>query len=336
VSASPPPPAGAWPSLDGRQLAAITRAPFQPRAARADSPPLHFVFTTEKCELSCVMCHFNGPNAIRKAGTLDPALVRKALTGQPPGTPIWFVATGEFFSDPNALVHLRTARDLGLGPRVITHGNLLTPALIDEILEIGVREILISVDSIDADRYARIRRGGRLQIILDACAHLRVRKAEYPDLRVGVTAICFPRQPAERSVVEEFWRTRVDYVQFVSEVYDVVRFRHVFYLPPRRTDCRLSLIPLPSGRVAPCCAVMIHSHENDASWLPHLAEDSPEAAYRKLCDLYDDPQSPLGKLCQTCDWWVQFHGSETGSTPICQRVDLDGPARAPGANGGRR
>jgi radical SAM family protein len=312
---------GTWPGVDGAALGPITRQPFRPKAARSAVPPLGFVFTTEVCELSCVMCHFNGPNAVRKAATLDPALVRKALGGRPPGEPVWFVATGDFFTDPNALLHLRTASDLGLVPRVITHGQRLTPAFIDEILGIGVREILISVDAIDPDRYARIRRGGRLDVILDALAHLRRRKPEYPDLRVGVTAICFVKQPTERSVVEEFWRSRADYVQFVSEVYDVFRFRRVFYLPQRRADCHVKLLPLPTGRVAPCCAVMIRAHEGDVSWLPHLAEDGPEEAYRKLCDLYDDPESPLGQICKTCDWWVQFQ-TDAGSSPIHQKVEL--------------
>jgi hypothetical protein len=54
---------------------------------------------------------------------------------------------------------LCTAVDLGLIPRVITHGQLLTPALMDEITAIGVSEILVSLDSIDPDQYARIRRG---------------------------------------------------------------------------------------------------------------------------------------------------------------------------------
>ncbi len=325
-----PGPTRTWPSVDGAALGVITREPFRPKASRSEVPPIGYIFTTEQCQLSCVMCHFNGPKAVRKMATLDPALVRKALSGRRPGESVWFVATGEFFSDPNALLHLRTARDLGLAPRVITHGQLLTPPLIDEILEIGVREILFSVDAIDPDRYAKIRRGGRLEIILDACAHLSMRKHEYPDLRVGVTAICFVRQPTERSVVEEFWRTRVDYVQFVSEYYDVFRFRRVFHLPRRRTDCLLQLMPLPTGRVAPCCAVVIHAHDRDVSWLPHLADDSPEEAYRKLCDLYDDPESPLGEICKTCDWWVQFHTNDVGESPIYERVELDAPTPSPG------
>ena len=281
-----------------------------------------FIMTTERCHLSCVMCHFNGPSAVKKSATLDPALVRKALAGRPAGEAVWFVATGEFFSDPNAMTHLETARTLGLRPRVITHGQLLGPALIDEILRIGVREILISVDAIDADRYAKIRRGGRLETILTACTYLRRRQPEYPDLRVGVTVICFAKPLHDRGTVEAFWRARVDYVQFVSEYHDIFRFRRIFSAPRERTNCEVKLIPLPTGRIAPCCAISIYAHDRDVSWLPHLAEDSLDDAYRKLCDLYDDPTSPLGLICRTCDWWIQFCSDPQGNSPVLDRVEF--------------
>jgi hypothetical protein len=312
-----------WPTIDGRALGPVTAAPFEAKAKRAATPPLGYLMTTEVCHLSCVMCHFNGPKAIKKARTLAPELVRQVLESQPRGGRVTFVATGEFFSDPNALLHLRTARDLGLVPRVITHGQLLTPAFTDEVLEAGVREVIFSVDAIDARQYARIRRGGELQVVLDACAHLRRRKATYPDLRVGVSAICFAKQFHERAVVEAFWRDRVDHLQFVSEYHDIFHLRRLFSLPEKRGNCELKLIPVPSGRVAPCCAIAIYAHDEDVSWLPHLERDTPEEAYRKLCDLYDDPNSPLSKLCAKCDWWTQFHTDARGNSPICSRVQFD-------------
>ena len=132
--------------------------------------------TTELCHLSCVMCHFNGPKARRGATTLDPDLVLKVLTSRPKNDKILFVSTGEFFSDPNALLYIRMASELGLWPRAITHGQLLTPEFIDRILAAGLKELLISVDSIDRNQYAKIRRGGTLDVILNACAYLKKRK----------------------------------------------------------------------------------------------------------------------------------------------------------------
>ena len=57
----------------------VTLRPFKPKAFRASRPKIASINTTEVCNLSCVMCHFNGPNAIKKAGALDPSQVEKVL-----------------------------------------------------------------------------------------------------------------------------------------------------------------------------------------------------------------------------------------------------------------
>src|SRR5689334_14799081 len=106
------------------------------------------VSTTDVCNLSCVMCHFNGPKAVRLDKTLTVEEVRQFVSSVPKG-PLWFAATGDFLVDPNALEHLRTAVTYGHEPCVLTNGQLLTPELIDRMLEIGVRQITLSVDAID-------------------------------------------------------------------------------------------------------------------------------------------------------------------------------------------
>jgi hypothetical protein len=310
-----------WQPVPGTALRRFDGQFFVQHANRSSGAPLAFMLTTELCHLSCVMCHFNGPKAARRGDTtIAPDLVRKVLEAQPKGEPVWFVSTGEFFSDPNALLHIATASALGLVPRAITHGQLLTPAFIDQLIAAGLREILISVDSIDAEQYARIRRGGRLETILDGCSTLRARKQQGADMTVGVCAICLPSSRHTKAEVLDFWRERVDYVQFVSEYYDVFRLRRLFFEPKARTDCAIGLIPLPSGKVAPCCAIAIYSHEHDVSWLPDLRQTTPEDAHKQLCDMYEDPRSKLSALCATCDWWVQFHTDAAGNTPIYERI----------------
>jgi Radical SAM superfamily len=313
-----------WQQIDGACLRALNDPSFVPKATRSPDPRFGYFMTTELCHLSCVMCHFNGPKAARHgAETLDSSIVDKVLRSRPQREKIWFVSTGEFFSDPNALSYLRRASDLGLSPRVITHGQLLAPAFIDQVLAAGVKEILLSVDSIDADQYAKIRRGGCLDVILDACRYLQERKHAGAEVTVGVSIICFPANKHGKDEVIAFWRERVDYVQFVSEYYDVFRLRRLFFIPERRTDCSLELIPLPSGRVAPCCAIAIYSHDHDVSWLPHLADVSQKEAYETLCDMYEDPNSKLASLCANCDWWTQFHTNEHGHTPIYEVVNFN-------------
>lgn len=70
------------------------------------------ITSTEVCDISCVMCHFNGPLAPRKSATITPEQAMLFMRFIPKGL-LWFAATGEFFMDPNALVHLRNAVALG-------------------------------------------------------------------------------------------------------------------------------------------------------------------------------------------------------------------------------
>jgi molybdenum cofactor biosynthesis enzyme MoaA len=142
------------------------------------------------------MCHFNGPNATRLQGTLTVEEVRNFVSSVPPG-PLWFASTGDFLLDPNALEHLRTAAAYGHQPCVLTNGQLLTPEMMDRMLEIGVREITISVDAIEPGSYRRIRRGGELNKILEVCSYLRSKKGAYPDLIVTIAMLfknTVPRQ----------------------------------------------------------------------------------------------------------------------------------------------
>lgn len=130
-----------WQSVSGDQLRRLSDSSFTPKAERSEIPRFGYFMTTELCHLSCVMCHFNGPKATRRgAETLDPELVVKVLRSRPAGEQIWFVSTAEFFNDPNALSYIKTAAELGLSPRAITHGQMLVPKFIEEIMAAGIKE----------------------------------------------------------------------------------------------------------------------------------------------------------------------------------------------------
>lgn len=310
----------------GARLHAVTRQPFTPRAERVPGFRMGSIAVTEVCNLTCVMCHFNGPQATRRSRSLRPTAVQSLLRQMPPGETVWFAATGEFFMDPHALDHVRCAGELGLKPAVLTNGLLLTPAVANALLAAGVRLIRMSVDSHAPDEYRKIRRGGELSDVLAHCDYLGQLKTEYPDLRVEINVTLLGRAMGKMDAMIEFWRPRVDQVNFNTEYYDVFRFRQAFFVPKKRTNCEIQLYVMPSGRVAPCCAMAVYQHEHDVSWLPHIDSGrSLEEIYQSLCDLYDDPNSPLAKLCASCDWWMLFHYKD-GQTPYLKMVPFDKPA----------
>ena len=279
------------------------------------------ITTTEVCNISCVMCHFNGPQALRKQGTLTPEEVRKYLSSIPQG-PVGFSSTGDFFMDPNWRAHLRAAIEYGHTPRIQTNGQLLTPGIIDEILDIGVRHISISVDAFEPDQYRKIRRGGELSVIVDACLYLRAQKRRYPDVFVEINNVLFRKTFPLQDKFVDFWRGKVDQVNFNAEYYDTFKFRNTFYDKGERCDCQMRAFLLPNGQLSPCCAIIVHQHVNNLEWLPHIRDTTPAEAIDRFKTLYAEPSSPLGQLCQQCDWWILFKRNELGDSPYLRSVPL--------------
>ncbi|MBS1855715.1 MAG: FkbM family methyltransferase [Acidobacteria bacterium] len=280
------------------------------------------ITTTEVCNLTCVMCHFNGPNAMRRQRTLSTGEVRKFVSSIPP-CELWFAATGDFLMDPNALDHLRAAVEYGHRPCILTNGQLLTAQLIDEILALSVREIRLSVDAIEADAYRRIRRGGELGNLLRVCEELRARKRRYPDLKVSVANVVFRKTINRQEEFIRFWTGKVDEVVFQAEYYDTFKFRTMLTDPGERVDCQMRVFLLPNGQMAPCCATTVYQHERDVEWLPHISDTSPEQALQRFKHMYADPASPLRELCAECQWWIMFKRDKCGQSPFTRVVPLD-------------
>ena len=314
--------AGPTPADLGHDLAAVTAAPFTPRSKRETPAPFGSITTTEVCDLSCVMCPFNGPDATKKGGTLAPEQVRKIVDQVPRGSQIYFAATGEFFLDPNAVSHVAYAVQRGLEPLILTHGQSLAPDLIDRLLAVGARAFRISCDSHDAKHYERVRRGGKLEKILAAVDYLNQRRSEFPALSIEINCTLFRKTFGEQQSFEEFWSGKVDRINFNAEYHDTFKFRNLFYMPEKRVDCKIQTYVTPTGKIAPCCAIMVYQHENNVDWLPSITTHTLEQAYQQLCDMYDDPASPLAKHCKDCQWWIMWSPHVAGQTPYNKSVAL--------------
>ncbi|UKJ78128.1 radical SAM protein [Azospirillum brasilense] len=305
-----------------RTLRDVTLAPFHPDADRSDNFEAGGIDVTEKCNLECVMCHFNGPKATKKAGALSPEMIERYLNQLPSGEQIWFAGTGDLLMDARAITYIRRARDLGLHPCVLTNGQLLTPELMDNMLEAGVRFIQMSVDAHTAHQYEKIRRGAKFDKILDACAYLRQKKSDYKDLSVQINVTLFRNTFDKQDAMIAFWKGKVDQINFNAEYYNTFLFRNTFHFPEKRNNCRIKLYLLPTGHLAPCCAMQVYQHEKDASWLPHIDQMTLQDAYDYLCDLYENPDSPFANLCQQCDWWILYADAKDGATPYLRCVPL--------------
>lgn len=287
---------------------------------------MHFVKVgginlTERCNLSCIMCHFHGPNAPKKKKTLLVETVIKFMSQVQPQE-LWFGGTGDVLKDPHLLEHLQYACNFGHQPSILTNGQLLTPTLMDKMLKIGVRHFHLSVDSIEKEHYEYVRRGGKFEKILEVCAYLRSQKSIYPNLRVEINVTLLEDTFNRQDEFIHFWMGKVDAISFANE-YEHLKFKRLFFKPKRQYDCVLDIRLLPTGHMAPCCAIQVYQHYHPLDWLPHIDVITPNEAYQQFQVMYLDSTSPFRQICKECEWWVISQCDEYGKSPFSRHISLN-------------
>lgn len=285
--------------------------------------PIGGINITEQCNLSCVMCHFNGPGARRRFRSLTLAQTQRFLSGVHPGQDISFAGTGEILTAPEMLSHIRLAVEFGHRPSILTNGTLLTPEICDQLLDAGVRKFTISTDAYTYEDYAAIRRGGDFRIILAAFEYLRKQKQRFNDLVLESNNVLLFGEMHKILDYCEFWKGKIDQVNFFSEYYDTFHFRNTLCKIPReRCDCELALYLMPSGYISPCCAINIIESTENIDWLPHIDKYEPAAALQYLESLYSTSGSPLRNICEKCNWWMMFYRNEYEESPVSLSIAL--------------
>lgn len=112
---------------------------------------------------------------------------------------------------------IRAAKDAGMRTvRIATNGMLLRGSMAEALLESGLDSIIVSIDSIDPNRYAEIRVGGNLKTIQENIAnfiHLRqIAGRSLPQLDVRM--IEMPENADEKEGFREYWASIADDVLF--------------------------------------------------------------------------------------------------------------------------
>jgi MoaA/NifB/PqqE/SkfB family radical SAM enzyme len=96
---------------------------------------------------------------------------------------VFFGGFGEPLFHPHALEYMRRIRETGAEIDLITNGTMLTEARIEELIDMGLRRIWVSIDGAKPESYADVRLGASLPQVLSNLETLRKRK-----LRLAKTA----------------------------------------------------------------------------------------------------------------------------------------------------
>lgn len=230
--------------------------------------PIHIDFDlVDTCNLSCVNCSENYRPWSNAKLDLD-IVFNDPLFSKPGLLPsVDLGNTTEPFLDPNAVFR---AVDFFLSRDVMdiwfhTNGTLLTPEIIEQLIDREVTWVSISVDAFSAETYQTVRGKGH-DNVMTAIHTLVKRRSErnsvFPLIRLSYVAL--PENLHEMQAFHDYWKPYVDMIEFQTfvllnplgaayrpHVADDARFRHVD--AAHCSDIFWRMAVGPKSDVAPCC-----------------------------------------------------------------------------------
>lgn len=117
------------------------------------------------CNLRCPMCSYR--RSTRKKGFMEWSLFEKIV--QDAKCNGHTIASLHFFGEPLLWPHIVKGVSLlsrnGFYPTISTNGMLLTGEMAHKLQNEGLREILVTIDTLIPEVYLRIREGGNLEVV---------------------------------------------------------------------------------------------------------------------------------------------------------------------------
>ncbi|MBI4647272.1 MAG: radical SAM protein [Bacteroidia bacterium] len=130
---------------------------------RYNFPKEVIIETSSFCNLKCIMCPY--PMLKRQKGVMDFKIFKKIadeIMTEAPSTNLWAAIMGEPLMKWDSLkVMLNYAKEIGLeNINLNTNSTYLTESVTEELLNISVSKLLVSLDSYSKSTYDKIRKGG--------------------------------------------------------------------------------------------------------------------------------------------------------------------------------
>ena len=168
-----------------------------------------YIEPTNLCNLTCRTCMRNGWD--EPLGRMEAETYQRILTGiqsLPVLPTLFFGGYGEPLHHPGILEMLRQAKALGGRVEMITNGILLEENVAQELIDIGLDMLWVSIDGASPESYADVRLGAALPSVIDNLnrLHFRKRRTFKAHPAVGVAFVAMKRNIKDLSKVLEIGR----------------------------------------------------------------------------------------------------------------------------------
>lgn len=146
---------------------------------------------TTRCQLGCVMCaRHHDP---RPTGDLPPELFARLQSDLPRFRRVLLTGHGEALLHPGYRDMVRAVKRAGCTVETTTNAMLLDGETSRCLVEAGLDELIVSLESADPEQYARVRRGADLAVVVANLQRLqeekRRRGSRVPELIFNVVGM---------------------------------------------------------------------------------------------------------------------------------------------------
>ncbi|MCB0733539.1 MAG: SPASM domain-containing protein [Flavobacteriales bacterium] len=128
---------------------------------------------TTSCNLRCPQCPSGLRQFTRDTGMLQQDLNRKIIDELHPTLAyITYYFQGEPYLNRDFLQMVRYAADHRIYTATSTNAHYLTPDVCEDTIQSGLNRLIISIDGVDQESYARYRIGGQLEKVLEGSRNI--------------------------------------------------------------------------------------------------------------------------------------------------------------------
>ena len=287
-----------------------------------------------ECNLACFMCHH--PQMRRPKGVMPFELWKKCadeIAATAPDTECWFSFCGEPLLEPQSLLKfLRYGRSVGLRSlNVNTNGMLLTPELVEPLLDSGVHLVVFGIDGFSKQSFERYRVGAVREVVYrNAERLLAARDAAKAPVAIQVQLIVMDDNEHEVETYKEYWLERNAVVKIRRQLSWGGKFETGLVVPhDERIPCPWAITMMHvfwDGRVPRCPGDTEGEEGFGNAWHASLTDLWAQlGAYRDKHLNRDFDALPA--RCHTCTDWMTGAAERLRPAdvkvpvePVCKRI----------------
>ena len=226
--------------------------------------PLYFIEITNNCNLSCSFCPRS--DLSRGIGFMEFDLFKLIIKKiQEMGARyVNLNRFGESLTHPQFLEMLRYAKDQGI-PNVgfVSNGQLLTPDVIENIVDAGIDRVNVSLDTLDKVKYEKIRKGAKLEKTinnLDYLIHYRNKTGRKKPI-IALFSVLVTDDFEQMQNIFDKYVNKVNYIEFrpIANYGSSQRLKNIPHIRTNKANIFTCIQPWQrlnifyNGDVNPCC-----------------------------------------------------------------------------------